>query len=63
MSNGAALGGFLKGSRYSHPVRGPIVHPGTKGKMVFHKGVDLATPAAKVELHKTTWNAVKAALG
>lgn len=62
VSNGAALGGFLKGSSYGHPVRGPIVHPGTHGKSVFHKGVDAGTPPAVAELHKITWNAVKEVL-
>ena len=61
--NGAALGGFLHGGAYGHPVRGPIVHPGTKGKLVFHKGVAAGHPAALTVLHRTSFNAVKEALG
>ena len=63
VSDGAALGGFLFGGGYGHPVRGPIVHPGTKGKLVFHKGVAAGTPAAVAVLHRTSFEAVKEALG
>ena len=63
ISSGAAVGGILHGAGYAHPVRGPIVHPGTKGKLVFHKGVAAGHPAAVAVLHKTSFEVVKEALG
>lgn len=59
--DGAAQGGYLKGAGYAHGVRGPVVHPGTKGKLLFHKGVAGATPAATAVMAKTTVQAVKEA--
>ena len=61
--SGVAVGGILYIPGSPHPVRGPIVHPGTKGKLVFHKGVALGHPAAVAVLHKTSFEAVKEALG
>lgn len=45
-SSGAAMGRVLHGAGYAHPVRGPVVHPGTKGKLLFHKGVERGIPKA-----------------
>lgn len=60
--NGAAVGGYLHSNNYtdrregngSGVVRGPIVHPGTKGKLLFHKGVYGATPKAVEALARST---------
>lgn len=59
ISNGAAQGGFLKGGGYSHPVRGPVVHPGTHGKLLFHKGTAVGQVKATAVLRKATYTAVK----
>lgn len=61
ISNGAAIGGYLHAAGYNHPVRGPIVHPGTKGKQLFHKGVAAGTPKAIAVMNKTTVFSVKGA--
>lgn len=61
VSNGAAIGGYLKGASYSHGVRGPVVHPGTHGKHVFRKGALAGTPKATAVLRKITVNACREA--
>lgn len=61
--NGVAYGQILMIPGSKHPVTGPILHPGTRGKMVFHKGVALGHPAAVAVLNRTSWEAVKEAVG
>lgn len=58
---GEAVGGYLKAPGYAHGVTGPIVHPGTKGKLVFHKGIARGTPKAVAAMRKQTVEAVKGA--
>jgi len=60
---GAAQGGYLKGANYAHGVRGPVVHPGTKGKMLFHKGTAAGTPKAVAILRNATVSAVAKVFG
>lgn len=54
-------GTVLKAGGYEHPVLGPIGHPGTKGKLVFHKGVALGTPKATTIVRKASVTAVATA--
>lgn len=60
---GEARGGYLKGAGYEHGVRGPVVHPGTRGKLVFHKGVAAGTPRAVAVMRTTNLTAVREAFG
>lgn len=52
------VGTYLKAAGAAHPVLGPIAHPGTKGKLVFHKGVAIGTPKAAAILARSTVSAV-----
>lgn len=59
--NGVAQGGYLEAAGYQHGVRGPIVHPGTKGKHVFRKGAERGSPKAVTQLRKLNLGAVREA--
>lgn len=44
---------FLKAGGYGHPVRGPIAHPGAKGKSTWSKGVDCGVVESRKHFTRT----------
>jgi hypothetical protein len=50
---------FLKGAAFEHPVRGPVLHPGTHGKQAWSRAV----AEFRVQSHELAVKALKETLG
>lgn len=51
---------WVRGARYDHGVRGPVVHPGTSGRQVWRRAAERVTAIAPVVFTEELHDLVKA---